>query len=122
MKEAKASLENLLKTSKKINDKNLNRVIDEIENALKGENLTVSDILSLNNKLTDALNNVKANTKNQTNKPSDKEKIKNHPDEKNNRKNQAKISPKTGIASLSYVGTSLALSLSALFALKKKRK
>ena len=122
MKEAKASLENLLKTSKKINDKNLNRVIDEIENALKGENLTVSDILSLNNKLTDALNNVKANTKNQTNKPSDKEKIKNHTDEKNNRKKQAKISPKTGITSLSYVGTSLALSLSALFALKKKRK
>lgn len=132
IQKAKASLENLLKTSKKINDKNLNKVIEEIEKALKGENLTINDILSLNNKLTDALNNVKAKQKDQThtsNNPSDKEKNKNRPDEKNKkqedknkRKTQGITSPKTGIESLSYVGTSLALSLSALFALKKKRK
>lgn len=132
IQKAKASLENLLKTSKKINDKNLNKVIEEIEKALKGENLTINDILSLNNKLTDALNNVKAKQKDQThtsNNPSDKEKNKNRPDEKNkkhedknNRKTQGRTSPKTGIEGLSFVGTSLALSLSALFALKKKRK
>ena len=132
IQKAKASLENLLKTSKKINDKNLNKVIEEIEKALKGENLTINDILSLNNKLTDALNKVKSMPKDQTNtsnNPSDKEKNKNRPDEKNkkhddknNRKTQGKTSPKTGIEGLSFAGTSLALSLSALFALKKKRK
>ena len=131
IQKAKESLENLLKTSKKINDKNLNKVIEEIEKALKGENLTINDILSLNNKLTDALNKVKSMPKDQThtsNNPSDKEKNKNRPDEKNKkhddknkRKTQGRTSPKTGIESLSFAGTSLALSLSALFALKKKR-
>ncbi|MDU5505047.1 MAG: LPXTG cell wall anchor domain-containing protein, partial [Anaerococcus vaginalis] len=146
IQKAKASLENLLKTSKKINDKNLNKVIEEIEKALKGENLTINDILSLNNKLTDALNNVKLKPNDQThssNNASNKEKNKNRPDKKNKKqedknnkqedknkkqedKNKRKIqgitSPKTGVESLSFVGSSLALSLSALFALKKKRK
>ena len=139
IQKAKASLENLLKTSKKINDKNLNKVIEEIEKALKGENLTINDILSLNNKLTDALNNVKLKPNDQThssNNASDKEKNKNRSDEKNKKqedknkkqedKNKRKIqgitSPKTGVESLSFVGSSLALSISSLFALKKKRK
>ena len=85
IQKAKASLENLLKTSKKINDKNLNKVIEEIEKALKGENLTINDILSLNNKLTDALNNVKLKPNDQThssNNASNKEKNKNRPDKK----------------------------------------
>ena len=55
VEKAKSSLRKLVDSAKEYDDEDLNKVISEVEKALDNPNLTVSEIIDLESKLTDAI-------------------------------------------------------------------